>query len=95
MAVLWSARAHNDLRGIWRYLLERNLDAAEATHRRIITSAGSLADHPRLGRAGRSPGTRELVVPGSPYIVVYRIVGEDVSIDHVWDGRRNGPIRTG
>jgi len=33
-----------------------------------------------LGRDGRVEGTRELVVSGLPYIVVYRITGSDVHI---------------
>jgi toxin ParE1/3/4 len=32
-----------------------------------------LVDHPALGRFGRVPGTRELVVPSTPYIVAYTV----------------------
>jgi hypothetical protein len=32
-----------------------------------------LGDLPYIGREGALPGTRELIVPGLPYIVVYRI----------------------
>jgi len=31
-----------------------------------------LADHPRAGRQGRLKNTRELIIDGSPFIVVYR-----------------------
>ena len=40
---------------------------------RILESIRSLQEVPRLGRAGLKEGTRELVVPGLPYIIVYRI----------------------
>ena len=33
-----------------------------------------------MGRFGRIPGTRELIVPGLPYIVPYRIRDEIVEI---------------
>lgn len=33
---------------------------------------------PLLGRAGRVSGTRELVVPGLPYVVVYLLEGDDL-----------------
>jgi toxin ParE1/3/4 len=32
-----------------------------------------LSDHPKAGRVGRQPGTRELVIPRTPVIVIYRV----------------------
>ncbi len=46
-----------------------------------------LADHPRSGRPGRVPETRELVVAGAPYIVIYRI-GPAVELLRVLHGAR-------
>jgi toxin ParE1/3/4 len=48
-----------------------------------------LEEHPELGRAGEIAGTRELVVSGTPYILVYEISddGSDVSVLNVIDGR--------
>lgn len=39
----------------------------------IEAAVARLADHPQSGRPGRALGTRELVVPGTPYIVAYRV----------------------
>lgn len=39
---------------------------------RVVWTRGALADNPLAGRRGRALGTRELVVAGTPYIVVYR-----------------------
>ena len=36
-----------------------------------------------MGRAGRVNGTRELVVSRTPYVVVYRIRGQEVCIVRV------------
>jgi hypothetical protein len=40
---------------------------------RIATSVERLAVHLAFGRPGRVPGTRELVVNGTPYLVPYRV----------------------
>ena len=46
-----------------------------------------LIDHPSLGRAGRVPGTRELVVPDTPYLVPYRVRGMRIEILRIFHGR--------
>jgi len=42
----------------------------------ILDKIELLRDQPEMGRRGRRPGTRELVVEGTRYIVVYRVVPE-------------------
>lgn len=73
------------------YVRERNPAAANAMLERIRRSAGRLADHPRSGRAGRVTGTRELVVPDTPYVVPYRLVGETVQLLRVLHGAQRWP----
>jgi plasmid stabilization system protein ParE len=59
----------------------------------IRAAAARLLDHPALGRPGRVPGTRELVVSGTPYILPYRVQGETVQILHVLHGAQRWPER--
>ncbi len=40
---------------------------------RIRVAAERLADHPLMGRAGVVADTREWVVSGLPYIIVYEV----------------------
>jgi len=40
-----------------------------------------LLRHPGLGRPGRQLGTRELVISGTPFIVVYRIDVKGAKVD--------------
>jgi toxin ParE1/3/4 len=40
---------------------------------RIRETTSLLLDFPYIGREGALSGTRELVVPSLPYIVVYRV----------------------
>jgi toxin ParE1/3/4 len=46
---------------------------------------------PDSGRIGRIDGTREAVVPRSPYIVVYQVSTETVEVLGVWHAAREWP----
>jgi len=43
------------------------------------------------GREGRIAGTRELVLPGLPYIVVYEVAATAIHVLHIYHGARNWP----
>jgi len=58
--------------------------AAERLAARIVALVEALRSHPRLGRAGVEPGTRELIIGGTPYLVIYRVHRERVRILDVW-----------
>ena len=47
-----------------------------------------LQAHPGMGRAGRVPGTRELVLYKN-YIAIYRVRGDDVEILRLHHSARN------
>jgi toxin ParE1/3/4 len=57
----------------------------------VFDAANSLDVMPSRGRVGRIPGTRELVVPGLPYIVLYEVADMAVQILHIYHGARNWP----
>jgi addiction module RelE/StbE family toxin len=46
----------------------------------IERSVRRLVDHPQSGRPGRVEGTRELVVPGTPYVIVYRVEADQIIV---------------
>jgi toxin ParE1/3/4 len=88
MKVAYRARARSDIAAIHDYIDERNPTAAADVVRRIQVSIDRLKDFPSLGRPGRFPGVRELVVTGLPYIVVYRPEADRVEIVGVFHGAR-------
>ncbi|MBV9623695.1 MAG: type II toxin-antitoxin system RelE/ParE family toxin [Acidobacteria bacterium] len=46
--------------------------------------------HPYTGRTGIEEGTRELVIPNTPYVVVYRVIqSEAIQILRIWHGAQN------
>jgi toxin ParE1/3/4 len=59
--------------------------------RAIHDNAASLRQFPYKGRTGRVEGTRELPLPSLPFIVVYRIVKDDVEIANVVHGAQKYP----
>jgi addiction module RelE/StbE family toxin len=49
----------------------------------ILAGIARLDTMPLCGRPGRRVGTRELVITRHPYIVIYRVVGNDVEIARI------------
>ena len=86
--VRWSLQSREHLVAIRTYMKEHNPDAADRVRWRIVESVKLLRTMPRLGRTGRMRGTREFVIPQLPYILVYRIGGEELVILGIFHGRR-------
>jgi toxin ParE1/3/4 len=93
MKLLWSPTAVSDLQSIRDYIARDNPSAARKVAERIRESVNRLIDFPLSGRAGRVPGTRELVIPGTSYIAAYRTHGDEVQIAAVLHGRQRWPER--
>jgi addiction module RelE/StbE family toxin len=91
MKVRWSRRAIRRLASIHDYIAKDNPSAAMRVAEAIIAAAERLKQIPLMGRAGRIPGTRELVVPGLPYILPYRVLGEEIQIASVIHTSRKWP----
>ena len=91
MEVRWSARALADLEAIQDYLLERNPPAAVRMVTVLRSAAAKLSTMAQRGRPGRWPGTRELVISGTPYLIPYRVRGDVVEILRVFHGARQWP----
>jgi toxin ParE1/3/4 len=91
MQVRWTAPAAQDLEDITLFILRNSESAARAVAKALFDAANSLDVLPSRGRVGRIPGTRELVVTGLPYIVLYEVADTAVQILHIYHGARNWP----
>ncbi len=91
MRVRWLRLALVNLNAEAAYIARDNPAAAGRVVAAIAASVERLSRHPAMGRAGRVPGTRELVVPDTPCIVPYRVRGEEVQILRVFHGARRWP----
>jgi toxin ParE1/3/4 len=73
------------------YIAADNPRAAYRMHGEIRRQTGVLAAHPQAGRLGRVPGTRELVITGTPYIAAYRVTNDKATILRLLHGARRWP----
>ena len=92
MTPVWSPEAIDDLVALRAYISEDDPTAARRVALRIIKAVESLlSDNPEVGRPGRVPGTRELVVPRTSFIVPYRVRGSTLQILRVYHAARRWP----
>jgi toxin ParE1/3/4 len=91
MQIVWTSAAVIDLKQISDYIFEKNPRLAATTIRRILESASELKLFPRRGRTGRKEGTRELVLTQLPYLVVYQVGEQSVTVLRVLHGARKWP----
>ena len=93
MTVVWSPRAIGHLAALRDYIARENPGAAARAATTLLAAVDRLAELPNLGRPGRVSGTRELVVPGTRYLIPYRVRGERLEIIAVFHGHQRWPKR--
>ncbi len=93
MRVRWLRKALQNLDAQARYIATDDPAAARLVVARVLDAVAGLADQAGLGRPGRVPGTRELVVGKTRYIVPYRVRGKTIEILRVFHASRRLPER--
>ena len=88
MKVVWSPRSIRHLTTLRDYIAE---EAAAIVAAKILDSVDRLASHPHSGRPSPITGTRELVVPGTPNVIPYRVRGERLDLIAVFHGKQKWP----
>ena len=91
MRVRWLKAALANLEAEAEYIAEDNPAAAGRVVQRIFCAVDLLKENSAMGRAGRVAGTRELVVPDTPYIIPYRVGGDAVEILRAFHTARKWP----
>ena len=91
MRVRWLLRALENLNAEAEYIAQDSHSAACEMFQYVKASVDALADFPAIGRPGRVPGTRELVIDRYPLIVPYRVVGNELQVLRVFHTRRKPP----
>jgi toxin ParE1/3/4 len=91
MRLRWTLAAAGDFESIGDYLAKHLPAFAKSTIQEIYQIILTLRTIPTRGRIGREEGTRELVLPRLPYIVVYRVKDKDIEILHIYHGAQHRP----
>jgi toxin ParE1/3/4 len=87
----YAPRYFRRLEDIYEHVAAINPTAASCMIERIRAAVTRLAGSPGLGRPGPVAGTRELVIPRTPYIVSYRVRGDVVQIITILHGAQRWP----
>lgn len=91
MKLRWTLPAVDQLKEIFDYIAADSPAAALRTVQRIRIAIRQIARMPYAGRMGRIAGTREIVVPGTTYLVAYRVLDGAIHVLAVLHGARQWP----
>ncbi|HQT32098.1 MAG TPA: type II toxin-antitoxin system RelE/ParE family toxin [Thiobacillus sp.] len=91
MQVKWLRRALRNLDQEAAHIAQDNRRAAAELIAQANQVTRLLAMHPGLGRPGRIPGTREIVLAGFPYLIPYRVKDKCVETLRVFHTSRKWP----
>lgn len=89
--VRWLKRALKNLDEELTYIAADEPKAARIVLRRIMDAVSLLSTQPAMGRPGRVPGTRELLVPKTRYLIPYRFRRNTIEILRVFHLSRRPP----
>ena len=92
MRIVVTANAVSDISNIYSWIASDSVARASFVTSRIMDAIDHcIAPHPFIGKVGKIAGTREWVVQGLPYIVVYTVdtARETLTIAGVVHGARN------
>ena len=91
MEIRLALEAEQDLIEIFDYILAEDPLAAEKILDYIIDEIQHFSNHPYIGRSGRVPGTRELILTKTPFIIPYQVTKDMLVILRVYHMARKWP----
>ena len=89
MRVRWTEEALQHLREAYDYIQMDKPSAAARMADLIEAAASHLGLFPAMGRPSKWPGTRELAIAGTPFILVYRVKNNVLEILALYHGAQD------
>lgn len=90
LPIIWKETALDELAEIISFIANVNPDAATKLHEKIKAAILPAAEHPYLFRAGRVPGTREVIAHAN-YLLVYTVGVDGIHVVAVLHARQQYP----
>ncbi len=91
MKVVWFKMAVRDLESLKGYITQDNPQTAQKIVLGIKDKISLFSEQPGMGRPGRVPNTKELVIDHTPYILPYRVRDNRIEILRVLHVTRRWP----
>ena len=88
MNVVVTPDAERSIEAIHSYIARDSPHNARRIKERILAAAQSIGIMPGRGRPGEVEDTRELLIKGLPYTIVYTVFEETVYVLGVYERRR-------
>ncbi|EGR8445431.1 type II toxin-antitoxin system RelE/ParE family toxin [Escherichia coli] len=92
MEIKWLRKAIANLEAEFRYIAEDDPQAAERFVNEVWRLTQLLKEQPAMGREGRVPETRELILHNYPYIIPYRVRNNIIQVLCVFHTHRRLPV---
>ncbi len=86
----WRPLAKQDLNSIIQFIAKDNKERARSFGQTLYAKTLALKSHPLMGRVGRIPGMRELIVHKN-YVVYYRLDKNIIEILRIRHTAENWP----
>ena len=91
MKIKLSKLAAQDLQSTKDYISQDKPHAALSVINRVLEAIENITTFPSMGRTGRVPHTKELVVSGTPLIIVYQVKQDTLYIVRIIHTARKWP----
>ncbi|MBH8566869.1 type II toxin-antitoxin system RelE/ParE family toxin [Nostoc sp. CENA67] len=88
MKIVWTQLALADLDAAYNYIAASNPNAAIDIIDHIEKALDQLIKYPEIGQFCRFPGTRELIITRTPFIIPYRVQADQIEILAIIHGAR-------
>lgn len=89
MSVVWRKRAERAYFAQLAYVRSRDQRAAERLQKIVEYRIDLLARHPEMGRPSKRKTIRELVISDTPYVAVYQVLGDRITMLQFFHGSQN------
>ncbi len=81
-AIYWTEDARETRDAALEHTARSSIRAALNQLAEVQKQTTRLLTHPHLGRPGRKKNTRDLSINRTPFVVTYRIIGDNIQILH-------------